>query len=307
MSDIHAIILTKNESQHIARCIESLAGQADHILVVDSGSTDDTVAIAKSLGAEVVHNDWVNYAVQLNFGIDHVRGRGGWVLRIDADEYFDPASTESLKDAVTNAAPTTGALSVDRRVVFMGRRIRHGSIEPNFMVRLWRNGQGHCEARWMDEHVVVEGDIVRTGVVITDHNLNPLTWWTEKHNHYASREAIDILNRQDRFIDTEAYSESKIKGQKIKRFLKEGVYLNTPATLRTLFYFLYRYVLRLGFLDGRPGFYFHVLQGFWYRTLVDAKITEIRRAQKAGGMDLVDAIRQQTGIDPIPPSMTDRS
>jgi len=293
---LHAIILTLDEAQHIARCIESLDGQCASITVVDCGSRDATVATAQRLGAEVVSNPWVNYATQMNFGIDHVAQRGGWLLRIDADEVLDGDSGETLREAIANAADDVDGLLVQRRIHFLGRRIRHGAIEPSWQLRLWRNGSGRCEQRWMDEHIQVGGRVAKSKLVLSDINLNSLTWWTAKHNSYASREAIDILNLRHGLLPPGTGDAPASPQARRRRFVKEKIYSKLSPGGRALIYFLYRYFLRLGFLDGRAGFYFHLMQGLWYRTLVDAKVLEIEDYAKANGLNLAAAIKDRTGI-----------
>lgn len=301
---VHAVILTRDEERHIARCIASLRGQCASVTVVDSGSTDRTVAIARRLGADVLTNRWVNHATQMNVAIRALERRGGWLLRIDADEVLDPDSRGSLPEAVAAAGPGVDGLLLQRRIHFLGRRIRHGSIEPIWQLRLWRNGRGRCEQRWMDEHIKVEGAVARTGLVLSDINLNSVTWWTGKHTGYAAREAIDILNHRYGFLPRDAFAESGTSFQiRAKRFIKENVYWKLPGGSRALAYFLYRFFLRLGFLDGVPGYYFHLLQGLWYRTLVDAAVQEILAHAEGRGIPIVDAIRERTGIDPTPPEM----
>ncbi|MFC3205339.1 glycosyltransferase family 2 protein [Aquamicrobium soli] len=297
MNQIHAIILTLDEEKHIARCIGSLSGQCASVTVVDSGSKDATMAIAEDLGAHILRNEWVNHSTQMNFGIDALAGKGGWLLRIDADEVLDADSAQTLGSAIAAARPGVDGLLVRRRIHFMGRRIRHGGIEPSWQLRLWRNGRGRCEQRWMDEHIKVAGSVAKTGLVLSDINLNSLTWWTAKHNSYASREAIDILNHKHGFMNVDTLAQGGASPQaRMRRFLKEQVYGRLPKRLRALLYFFYRYIIRLGFLDGEPGWYFHVLQAFWYRSLVDAKVTEIEtRWAEQGGM-VTDAITACTGI-----------
>jgi glycosyltransferase involved in cell wall biosynthesis len=295
---LHAVILTKNEEMHISRCIRSLGGQCDSITVVDSGSTDRTVELARDNGAEVLFNSWINYSSQMNFAINSLVDRGGWILRIDADEVIDADSKETLLAAVSHAPNIVNGILVQRRIHFLGRRIRHGAIEPSWQLRLFRNGRGRCEQRWMDEHIIVEGQIQKSSIVLSDINLNSISWWTEKHNTYASREAIDSIigsSNTDEFSSTQ---NSLNRQAMFRRFLKERFYLSMPSGFRAFAYFLYRYVFRFGFLDGKAGFYFHFLQGFWYRILVDAKIREIRDYSLSQGTSTIDAIRARTGIDP---------
>ncbi|MET2827809.1 glycosyltransferase family 2 protein [Mesorhizobium shangrilense] len=301
MQEIHAIILTYNEEKHIERCIRSIDSHCTSITVVDCGSTDRTVDIARRLGASVIGNDWVNHATQVNFAIDHLSNLPGWLLRIDADEVLE-TPPEPLAVLAERVASDVDGILIRRRIYFLGSAIKRGGIEPSWQLRLWRNGRGRCEQRWMDEHIVVEGLTQKSDVVISDINLNSLTWWTEKHNAYASREAIDILARSHGFsgMDNRQERGGRLALQaRAKRFIKNSVYLRMPTGLRSALYFLYRYIVRLGFLDGRAGFYFHVLQGFWYRTLVDAKVSEIISESATEGVSIVEAIKRKTGIDPL--------
>ncbi|QQO17700.1 glycosyltransferase family 2 protein [Bradyrhizobium diazoefficiens] len=299
MTEMHAIILTLDEEKHIARCIESIRDQCASILVVDSGSKDRTREIAMGLGAEVIENPWINYATQTNKAIAACAGKTGWLMRIDADEYLTPASAAGLHELLERQPRDVGGIVVRRQIVFLGRRIKWGAIEPSWQLRLWRAGQGSCEQRWMDEHIVVTGKVVRSTIDLVDENLNSLDWWTSKHNRYASREVIDILASRGLLggnMDIQRHSASW--QAKLKRFVKERVYEKLPGGVRPLLFFLYRYLVRLGFLDGKQGYYFHILQGFWYRTLIDAKLDEIMALAKRHGIPVSEAVRLATGFDP---------
>jgi glycosyltransferase involved in cell wall biosynthesis len=289
---IHAIILTLNEERHIQRCIESIRPLVSSVLVVDSGSTDRTLEIAKSLGAEVIERSWHNHATQFNHGVDHLAGKDGWLLRIDADEILEPADFDIQKFAQSKI----NGLSVQRRIYFMGRRMRFGGIEASWPLRLFRNGFGRCEQRWMDEHIVVEGAVEKSNLVLSDINLNSLHWWTEKHNSYASLEAIEVLNRKYNFLGDSIVQKNRLSIQAtFRRTLKENLYLKLPSGLRAVIYFFYRYVLRGGFLDGTAGYYFHFLQGLWYRSLVDAKVKEIEAMVQEQKISFKAAILLKTG------------
>jgi glycosyltransferase involved in cell wall biosynthesis len=302
--ELHAIVLTMNEEKHLARCLKSIAGACDSVLVVDSGSTDRTVEIAREHGATVLHNTFVNYATQLNFAIAQLKGRGGWLLRIDADEVL-LAEPSVVRLMIGEAPPQVDGLLVKRRMHFMGRPMTWGGMDPIWQLRLWREGHGLCEQRWMDEHILVEGEVAKTPLRIDDVNLNSVSWWTDKHNSYATREAIDILAKCHDLFPIESVARSRGRDQVvIKRALKDKLYLRLPPGLRSTLYFLYRYVLRGGFMDGRPGWYFHVLQGFWYRTLVDAKVLEIEQHARETGASILESISAVTGVDPQPIAAT---
>jgi glycosyltransferase involved in cell wall biosynthesis len=291
------IILTFNEEIHIRRCIASVATVATRIVVVDSGSTDHTRAIAAEHGAEVYENTFINYAKQFNWALDNTAIKTEWVMRLDADEYITPELAQMLPEALASAAAEVSGYTLNLRRVFMGKWLRHGALYPIRLLRVWKFGRGRCEDRWMDEHVAVAGDVRHLNGDFADHNLNTLTWWTDKHNRYASREAVDLLNLEYGLWSREARNDGSMRGQTaVKRWVKENVYSALPGGMRALAYFLYRYIIRVGFLDGAAGTIFHVLQGFWYRYLVDAKVVEVRQRMHATGEDASTAIRAVLGI-----------
>jgi glycosyltransferase involved in cell wall biosynthesis len=296
-----AVILTRNEAHHLARCIASVRSVVSDIVVVDCHSTDATREIAANCGAKVLQRAWVNYATQFNWALGQLDTDTDWVLRIDADEYLTPALQREIRERLDGLGDDVDGVVVGRRMTFQGRLLRHGGLFPVQVLRLFRFGRGRCENRWMDEHIKVSGRVVRFKGELIDDNLNSLTWWTEKHNQYASREAVDLLNLDYGFMPADSVASLRKGGQAgFKRWLKERVYARMPGGLRACIYFFYRYVLRLGFLDGAAGARFHVLQGFWYRYLVDAKVAEVRRCMRDRGLGAVEAIREVLEIDVAP-------
>ena len=200
MIDLSVIILTHNESKHIGRCIQSLLPVTNKIFIVDSFSTDDTVAIAESLGATVVQNPWVSYAFQFNFGIRNNPFQTQWLMRMDADEYITPELAAELNSSIGQVPQDVSGLYVKRRVIFMEKWIRRGDYYPIWLLRIWRRGLGTCEELWMDEHIKLSsGTTAQLQHDIVDHTLKYLTWLTQKHNNYAIREVIDLLNIQYNF------------------------------------------------------------------------------------------------------------
>lgn len=298
MSTISVIILTHNEEKHIGRCIASLLPFTRQIFIVDSFSTDQTVEIARAMGAVVVQNTWVNYATQFNYGIRHVPFQSTWLMRMDADEYVMPELAAEIQNRLATLPAEISGVYVKRRVMFMNRWMRHGDYYPIWLLRLWRSGQGICEETWMDEHIKLSaGYPIRFEHDIVDHNLNNLTWWTQKHNLYAIREVIDILNIRFNF-DQSIRVEPKLFGtqEQRKRYLKLR-YASLPLFTRPFLYFLYRYFVRLGFLDGRPGLMWHFLQGLWYRFLVDAKLYEVYHRVGTDKQAIIDFFRTEYGKD----------
>jgi glycosyltransferase involved in cell wall biosynthesis len=292
------VILTKNEEHHITRALASVSGIADRCVVVDSGSEDRTVELAEEAGAVILMHPFVTQARQFNWALDQLPDETEWVLRLDADEVVTPELANQIRDTLPSLGFKTQGVYLARRMHFLGRRIRWGGVFPIRVMRLFRHGAGRCEDRWMDEHILVDGATADLSGEIIDDNLNSLTWWTEKHNSYASREVVDLLNLEYGFMSHETVADLR-GGQQagVKRWLKEKVYARLPGGFRAFSYFFYRYVVRLGVLDGKEGTAFHVLQGFWYRYLVDAKLHEVRLYMRRNDVDAVRAIRDVLGVD----------
>lgn len=280
MVRISVIILTYNEEKHIERAIRSVRGIASQIFVVDSKSKDNTVEIAERNGAIVLENDFVNQAVQFNWALDNAPIDGDWILRLDADEVIE----ESLAEEICRKLPLIPAdvvgVNLKRKHIFMNRWIRYGGRYPLLMLRLWRRGHGRVEDRWMDEHVFVQGG--RTITIdggFSDHNLNDITYFIDKHNKYATREALEVINqRYGLFSRAQSITVENASAQAaLKRFIKENIFNKIPFALSAFLYFIWRYFFQLGFMDGSSGLVYHFLQGCWYRFLVGAKVMELEK------------------------------
>ncbi|MBO4905049.1 MAG: glycosyltransferase family 2 protein [Lachnospiraceae bacterium] len=279
MADITAIILTKNEEANIRKCITSIKPIVKRMIVVDSGSTDDTVAIAKELGADVLVNimEPFLYAKQFLYGMEHGNIDTKWVFRIDADEELTSESAEEI-DRLCNENENTdvNGIVVRFEVNFMGRPIRHGGVYPLRKLLLFKYGKGNIEDRCMDEHCVIyEGRSVEVTHDSLHHDDKGLTAWIHKHNNYSTREMMDYFNSIRSSGATGLGEDSTLDAKaKFKRFLRWKIYYRLPAGFRAYAYYFYRYYIRLGFLDGREGKIFCFMQAYWYRFLVDAKIYE---------------------------------
>jgi len=278
--DLHvtALILTLNEELHIARCLKSLASAVDRMVVVDCFSTDNTAALAIEMGAEVLQHEWDGYANQINWALEQCAKDTDWIFRVDADESLTPESQTKLRKILQNQSFEVAGLTVSRKICFLGKELKHGGITGGQVLRIFRAGSGHCEERLVDEHIVVDGVVARSGLSIVDDNLNSISWMVEKHNRYASLEAIETLNYRYQFLPADQLRPEKTSGStKLKRRVKEKLYWRLPMGFRAGLYFIYRYFFMLGFLDGRPGFFFAVFQGLLYRLVVDMKINQVER------------------------------
>jgi glycosyltransferase involved in cell wall biosynthesis len=297
---VTAVILACDEEVHIARAIASVRPFAREVLVVDSFSRDRTAEIARSMGARVVQNAWINYARQFRFALEECGIATEWVLRLDADERIGDELAARLRDLLPSLPLDVSGVVLNRRHVFMGRWIRHGGRYPLQLLRLWRNGLGEVEDRWMDEHVrLLGGRALAVAGEFADECERDIAFFVAKHNGYAAREAVDVLGRKYGLFPlpplTVAGSGSQARA---KRFVKERIYNRLPFGIGPLAYFLYRYVVQLGFLDGRAGLVYHFMQGFWYRFLVEVRVLELERAIRdcTTREARLDALRRATGL-----------
>lgn len=294
---ITCIILTFNEQIHIKRCFERVKDIVKEIFVVDCFSTDNTIEIAKSLGARVIQHKWEgNQSKQFNWALDNLPITTKWVLRLDADEYLTPELQKEIKEKLPHLSKNINGVIFPLRRIFLNRTIKKGTGKIK-LLRLFRYKKAHCEQRWMDEHIVLlEGESIEFENDFVDHNLNNLTWWTDKHNRYAIREAIDLLDIELGLIENKN-TNTKLSPQAEDKRKKKYRYAKQPLFLRAFLYFIYRYFFKLGFLDGKEGFLWHFLQGWWYRTLVDALIFEIKMKCGNDKDKIKNYILNEYGID----------
>ena len=277
---ISAVVLTFNEEKNLPACLASLDGLVQHVFVVDSGSTDRTPEIAREAGATLVSHPFVHYGAQRNWAIDHLPVESPWTLHIDADERLTPELRASITAALARNDPSIAGYLVSRRTMFMGRWIRHGGHYPAWHLRVMRTGAGRCEDRLYDQHFYASGTVQKLQGDLIDTLTPDVATFTARHLRWAALEAAEHETPSDAMgrIRGRLDSDNAIER---RRWLRDW-YARLPLFVRPTAYFLYRYIVRLGFLDGRAGLVFHVLQGFWFRFLVDALILERRLRRKDG-------------------------
>lgn len=272
MVDLTVIILTKNEEANIRKCISSISSVAKRIVVVDSFSTDRTIEIARELSADVYQNEFINHAKQFNWALDNVNIYTTWVMKIDADEELTKELQDEINLKLDSLSNDINGVILRRRVYFLGRWLKHGGKYPELLLRIFRYGHGRSEDVEMDEHLIIEdGDSIVFKYDFVDNNNKSLSWWIDKHNWYASKEVVNYENSTK--VDDNNFKTQSFR-TRAKRFIKLHGYYSLPPFFRAHLYFLYRYYLKLGFLDGKEGQIYHFLQAYWYRFLVDAKIFE---------------------------------
>ncbi|MGQ0633598.1 MAG: glycosyltransferase family 2 protein [Planctomycetaceae bacterium] len=276
---LSVLIPVRNEARNLGRCLAPLAGWADEIIVVDSNSTDDTVALAEAAGARVLQFRYSGgWPKKRQWALDTHDWRNPWVLLLDADEIVaEPLKTE-IRQAIGSTEMCGYWLSF--QIVFLGRMLRHGDTTL-WKLSLFRRGRGGYERRLLEqdpsmsdievhEHVTVDGPVGRLQHPVRHENWNSLDRYIAKHNEYSNWEARVFLNGADGDLQPTLFGNQAQR----RRWLKRR-FLMLPGS--PLWRFLYIYLARLGFLDGRPGFYYAMFK-FVQTFHVKAKISE-RKAE----------------------------
>lgn len=270
VNGITAIILTKNEENYVGQCIDGIRSIADRIFVVDSFSDDNTIEILKEKNVEFVQHKFENHSKQYKFAVEAAKIRTTWIMRIDADEWMTPESSAELKEMCDKYANNNDVTGIQLRFanVFMGKQIKHGGMYPWRKLSVYKTGIGDIEDREMDEHIILKhGRIVKTKKDSIHMCFRDLVFFTKKANWYSTKEMIDFYNNDK--VDKENSS--------LKTRIKMKIYYKLPSGFRSWLYYKYRYLIRLGFLDGKIGKIYFFLNCYWYRYLVDAKILEHKK------------------------------
>ncbi len=270
------ILLSFNSEKTLGATLDSARRVSDEIFVVDSYSSDNTVDLARSYGAIVVQHPFEHYGAQRNWAIDHLPISANWQLHLDADEVMD----EELIGVITELPDDSvhAGYFVPRYLRFLGRVLRHGGMSPTWHLRLFRTGLGRCEDRNYDQHfMLLSGTTGQLAGSMIDDIQMSLSEWTARHNRWADSEVAEFKSESKA-----GRLQPDLRGNPAqrKRFLRQK-YDKLPLFIRPFALFTYRYFFRLGFLDGTEGLIFWVLQTFWFRFLVDAKIWEYRNVTLA--------------------------
>lgn len=287
MQSLTAIILTKNEEKNIRQCLESIRGFASRAVVVDCGSTDKTVDIAKEMGADVFFHEFTYYAEQFNWGIDNTNIDTDWILRLDADERFTPeaiAEASAIMESAEARAKGINGITMEAIFYFMGKPLMHG-VKKKRKMMIFRRGIGRIEDRKRDAHSIIsEGENVSIASRFLHYDFKDLSSYIKRYNWYAAREMQDYIAFREG-ASTAIKGDKYVQAQRKKKF---GIYYRAPKFIRAWLWFIYNYIFRLGFLDGKEGFLFHYFECAWYRMLVDARIYEYDKTGQ--GMEELKAL-----------------
>lgn len=280
---VSVIVLTFNEQSNLEACLQSVAGWALEVLVVDSGSTDATKDIAESFGAHVFEHPFESHSRQWDWALRNLPIRGEWILGLDADQRISPELADELGGLGEARFRQIQGLFVKRRQIFRDQWIRHGGYYPKYLLKVFRPGSVVIDENdLVDHHFHVPG---KTGKL--EHDLieanrkeDDISFWTDKHSRYAAKLAFEeSIRRMGLRLDPIRPSWLGNPDQRTLRM--KQLWLRMPLYVRPFLYFFYRYFLRLGFLDGKEGAIFHFLHAFWFRLLVDIHLDSLLRGQKA--------------------------
>jgi glycosyltransferase involved in cell wall biosynthesis len=281
---VSVLVPIKNEAANLGRCLDSVEW-ADEVFVVDSQSTDESVEIARSRGAQVVQFQFNGtWPKKKNWALENLPFRNEWVFILDADEVLPFQAEEEFRRAIANAGETAGYW-INRRFMFMGRWLRH-AYYPNWNLRLFRHAFGRYEKltsadtqsgdNEVHEHVIVQGPTAHLRCEMDHYAFPSVEVFVEKHNRYSNWEARVSIDRQ--LSASVAQIPNGPAGQ--RRRLK---FLSQRLPFRPLLRFVYVYIWQKGFLDGREGYYFARLHAF-YEFLSVAKTYEVAKQNKESSL-----------------------
>jgi glycosyltransferase involved in cell wall biosynthesis len=288
--DLGILIISFNEEIHLRRCIENARKLSDQIFVVDSFSSDKSIEILEELEVAYLKYPFTTHAKQINIGIEQFPFEAKWLLRLDCDELLSDDLIKEIKAKIEVSEENSyNGFFIQRKVNFLQGILHHGMINPIWLLRLWKRADGKCNDLWMDEKIeLANPQTARLNGLLYDHNLNDLTWWIQKHNHYATREAYEIL-RQKYHLHT-----PQVTATQDRRVVQsKKLYNQFPIFVRPFVLFIYAYFIKLGFLDGKRGLIWNFLQVFWYRFLVDVKVFEFEIKFQYNSQIIIEKLNKQ--------------
>ena len=284
-------MLTFNEELNLESSLPSLAGYADDIVIVDSFSTDRTLEIARSYGARIFQHKFEGHARQWLWGMRNIDLKYDWVFMHDPDHRMTPELKDELARLFRHEIPSdVNGFYVNRRNIFQGKWIRHGGYYPKYMLKLVRQKAVSFDENEFDYRAYVPGKTLRLKHDLLEENLKEcdITWWIEKHNSFATRQAAEEMLRR-KHPDSWKTGLNFFGNYDQRILWLKNRWYRMPLFIRPFVYFIWRYFILLGFLDGKKGLIFHFLQGFWYRFLVDIKLDQMRQMENASRASLPPA------------------
>jgi len=273
------IILTFNEEIHLPRLLESIKDLHAEVFILDSGSTDDTLEIAKSYGTEIKSNPFVNHPKQWDFALKNFDIATPWTIGLDADQIVTPELLDQLQKFKDADFDGINGIYFNRKNYFQGSWIRYGGYYPLYLLKMFRTGLGYSDLNEnMDHRFIVPGrTIIWKKGHLLEENLkeNDIDFWFKKHEKYSDLIAQEEVERMQKLrgqtLKPSLWGNPDEKKAWLKRF-----WWKLPLGLRPYLYYSYRMAFQLGILDNKTARKFHYLQGLWFRKLIDKKINKLK-------------------------------
>ncbi|MES2455198.1 MAG: glycosyltransferase [Bacteroidota bacterium] len=280
------LILTLNEELNLPRLLNSIRSLQAKTYVLDSGSTDGTLEICKMHGINVKYQPFENHPKQWDIALRSFDIKTPWVICLDADQRLSAALLSRLSNFKDEDHQDLNGIYFNRKNYFKGKWIRFGGFYPKYLLKMFRYRSGYSDlTEHMDHRFQVPGktSIWKTAHLI-EENLkeNQISFWITKHDRYSSLLAEQELRKKDNIKSTYIKPKPWRSPNERNAWLK-NIWWHMPLYIRPLLYFSYRFIFRMGFLDGKTGVLFHFLQGFWFRLIVDMKIEEMENKQSSRG------------------------
>jgi hypothetical protein len=266
-NNIGILLLIKNEEKNLEQFFSKNSRLKSNIYIVDSFSDDNSIKICNKYTNNIYYNKFISHSNQIQWALNNIKFTEDWILRLDADEFLSEKLIDEIIELNLNDS-SISAYYLNRRVYFMGKWIRWGGYYPCYILRLFKFGSVRIEDKKMDEHFIMNDGFIHGYLKndIIEINNKSISEWIIKHNRYSDNEVDDIIFNKN---------NTQLNGLPLlKRLFKKYIYLKLPLIYRAFLFWLYRYIFRLGFLDGKYGLVFHFLQCLWYRLIVDLKIME---------------------------------
>ncbi|HXU38803.1 MAG TPA: glycosyltransferase family 2 protein [Blastocatellia bacterium] len=280
MIPVTLLVTTRNEAANIERCLRSAHLFVDQIFVIDSESEDETAGIARAY-AEVVnlaydHSKIIPWIYQ--WGLDNLPIRNEWVMILEADQMLTQALKSELEQLFSRPSIRENGFYVRRQQVFRGKALRFGGYGSKYMLKLFRRAAGELDPEETDTRVYVRGEVSRLRSPIIEENRkeDAILFYLQKHLRYADAFAREELKRREAGFKWK--QEPRLFGTPDQRVLwLKQLFFGLPLYIRPFIYFFYRYVILLGFLDGKQGAIFHFMQAFWFRLVWDIRLEELKK------------------------------
>ena len=279
------VILTYNEEKNIKNCINSIINWCDQIFIVDSGSTDNTLMICEKYPINIISHSYIDHTNQWKWILNNLTFRYEWIMPLDADHIVTDLLKSEIEDILNNPSPNINGYYSKHYYYFKGTRI-HG-FKP-YSLRLFKKSKVKMDdSELVDFRFIIEGKTDKLNGIIIENNQNEnsIDFWIDKHQKFSSRFAIEEVLRRSGILNWSLTPQ--LFGNPDERIIWiKNYWYHMPLFIRPFLYFLYRYIFRCGFLDGINGFIYHFLHAFWFRFIVDIKISELQEKIKYGEINI---------------------